>query len=349
VIRGKACYMSPEQLEGHPGDPRSDLFTLGTVLYEMLTGVRPFAADSDEETLRRVGQVDLLPPSEHDPELGEDLDELVLWAMARDPEDRPADAAAFQVQLTRILHRRWPGTSTADLEHMMGELFAAEKARVAGGAGSPGARDRLLVQLSQAGVELDDPDASTAELLQQGTVAIGGAATLRPRGGGRARLLLALAVGAVVLVGALALLLPVGERDREQAGQPGVRSAGGPFAHRQAAPRVAAAAGGEKNRGPAGAGGSARAAVVTTGATERSTAARPQRRSVALLNCNSWPWSVVYLDGRRLKGNTPLFNVRVPAGRHRLRFVNPELGLSKVVSVSLRAGKTRTVAVTLQR
>jgi hypothetical protein len=58
---------------------------------------------------------------------------------------------------------------------------------------------------------------------------------------------------------------------------------------------------------------------------------------------------VVYINGRRLRGNTPLFRVRVMAGRHRIRFVNPELGLSKEVTVSVEAGNTKTVAVSLQQ
>jgi serine/threonine-protein kinase len=351
VIRGKACFMSPEQLNGGPGDPRSDFFTLGAVLYEMLTGVRPFAGDSDEETLRRVGQVDVAPPSEHDPELGQELDQLVMWALARDPADRPPDAAAFLAELVRIMHQRWPGTSTADLAQLMGELFSREKSRVAGGGGALGPRDRLLVQLAQAGVELPDPDASTSELLEQGTVAIEGAAAVRSRRG-RGRLLLAAGVGAVLLVGALALLLPgVGRRPVEETGEPraGARALGGPIAHRRppaggAAPAAAGDKQGQPRERPAG-----RAATSGGAAAERSAAGPAHRRGTALLNCNSWPWSVVYLNGRRLKGNTPLFRVRVSAGRHRLRFDNPELGLSKEVTVKLRAGETRTVSVTLQR
>jgi hypothetical protein len=57
---------------------------------------------------------------------------------------------------------------------------------------------------------------------------------------------------------------------------------------------------------------------------------------------------VVYLNGRRLPGNTPHFRVKVPAGKHRLRFTNPELGLSKEVTFSIDAGNTKTVAVSLR-
>lgn len=66
------------------------------------------------------------------------------------------------------------------------------------------------------------------------------------------------------------------------------------------------------------------------------------------MNCNSWPWSLVYLDGKRLRGNTPLYQVKVTPGQHLLRFINPELGLSKEVTVAVAAGDIKTVAVKLQ-
>ena len=70
---------------------------------------------------------------------------------------------------------------------------------------------------------------------------------------------------------------------------------------------------------------------------------------MAYLNLNSWPWSVVYLNGRRLRGNTPLFRVKVQAGKHQLRFVNPELGMSREVAVAVDAGMVKTVAISLQQ
>ena len=76
---------------------------------------------------------------------------------------------------------------------------------------------------------------------------------------------------------------------------------------------------------------------------------RAAKRRAGYLSCNSWPWSVVYLNKKRLPGNTPLSRVRVPEGTHRLRFVNPELGLSKEVPVTIQAGAEKTVAVKLDR
>ena len=72
-------------------------------------------------------------------------------------------------------------------------------------------------------------------------------------------------------------------------------------------------------------------------------------RKTAFLNCNSWPWSVVFLNGHRLRGNTPLYRIVVPAGKNRLRFENPELGLVKEVEVAVEPGNIKTVAVYLQQ
>jgi hypothetical protein len=95
---------------------------------------------------------------------------------------------------------------------------------------------------------------------------------------------------------------------------------------------------------PAGAEAPAEPAEPPAKAGARPAAAR----RAGYLNCNSWPWSVVYLNGRRLRGNTPLYRVKVAAGSHRLRFVNPELNLSREVTVAVEAEEIKTVAVSLQ-
>jgi hypothetical protein len=65
------------------------------------------------------------------------------------------------------------------------------------------------------------------------------------------------------------------------------------------------------------------------------------------LNMNAAPWAYVEIDGKRLEKETPLFNVRVRAGRHRLRFFNPELKLEKTVTVTVRPNKTEVVTIKL--
>ncbi|MCS6898599.1 MAG: protein kinase [Myxococcales bacterium] len=93
LIKGKYSYMSPEQARGDDLDQRSDLFSLGTVLYEVLSGANPFRAAEPLETLRRVREAEFPPLSLVASELSPELTELVARAMAPLPIHRFKDAA----------------------------------------------------------------------------------------------------------------------------------------------------------------------------------------------------------------------------------------------------------------
>ena len=88
VVRGKYAYMSPEQVEGKLLDRQTDLFSIGIVLYEMLTGQRLFKARTREQTLERVKRAEVPSPRAWRPEITEDLEGLLLKALARRPADR---------------------------------------------------------------------------------------------------------------------------------------------------------------------------------------------------------------------------------------------------------------------
>ncbi|NVB85064.1 MAG: serine/threonine protein kinase [Kofleriaceae bacterium] len=88
VLRGTLSFMSPEQADGQTVDRRSDVFSLGSVLYEALTGHRLFRADSDLETLRRVREAVVPPPSKFRPDLDPRLDRILLGMLARSPAER---------------------------------------------------------------------------------------------------------------------------------------------------------------------------------------------------------------------------------------------------------------------
>ena len=88
VLKGKFAYMSPEQVRGLPIDRRSDVFAVGIVLYEMLTGERLFIAESDFSTLQKVRDAVVEPPSTFNRKISPELEAIVLKALARDVADR---------------------------------------------------------------------------------------------------------------------------------------------------------------------------------------------------------------------------------------------------------------------
>lgn len=88
VLKGKFGYMSPEQVRGLPIDRRSDVFAVGVLLYEMLTGERLFIGESDFSTLERVRNAEVAPPTTFNKKITPELEEIVLKALAREVEDR---------------------------------------------------------------------------------------------------------------------------------------------------------------------------------------------------------------------------------------------------------------------
>jgi len=94
-IMGTLLYMSPEQLQGRDADARSDIFSFGLVLYEMLTGTRPFAGGPLQAVMHRVLSESPLPLDVCAPSLPARLNEIVMRALAKDPEKRYQTALAM--------------------------------------------------------------------------------------------------------------------------------------------------------------------------------------------------------------------------------------------------------------
>jgi serine/threonine protein kinase len=125
ALRGKLLYMSPEQAWGKPMDCRSDLFSLGIVLYEMVTDQKPFLAaggGSEMSILELVRQCHIAAPRSVNPQIPDALDKLLRKALDREPSRRFQDAAEMGRGLERILHER-PPLSTNELARFMELLF----------------------------------------------------------------------------------------------------------------------------------------------------------------------------------------------------------------------------------
>jgi len=92
---GTPDYMAPEQVQGRRGDVRTDIYSLGTILYEMLVGQMPYTAPNAYSVMRAKTTFDPQPPSKFDPDLDPHLEEIVLHAIERRPADRYRTAAAM--------------------------------------------------------------------------------------------------------------------------------------------------------------------------------------------------------------------------------------------------------------
>jgi serine/threonine-protein kinase len=101
---GSLHYMSPEQIQGAASvDARSDIYSLGICLYEMATGKRPFAADSDYALMVAHLEHAPTPPIEIDPKLPPSLSEIILLSIRKDPGERFQSAAAFRAALGSVV------------------------------------------------------------------------------------------------------------------------------------------------------------------------------------------------------------------------------------------------------
>jgi len=105
-VMGTATYFSPEQAQGKPVDPRSDLYSLGCVLYEALTARPPFTGDTPVAIAYRHVQEVPVPPSAVNPDVPADLDAIDLRLLAKQPTDRYASAEDLRADLTRFLEGR---------------------------------------------------------------------------------------------------------------------------------------------------------------------------------------------------------------------------------------------------
>ena len=104
VLMGTPAYLSPEQIQGNAQDTRSDLFSLGIILYQMTTGVQPFSGSSVSAVCAQIVAIMPPPPSHHNSSLPAAFDRIVMRCLAKDPADRYATAEALGASLYPFAH-----------------------------------------------------------------------------------------------------------------------------------------------------------------------------------------------------------------------------------------------------
>lgn len=130
TLKGKISYMSPEQCRGEPVDRRSDIFSVGTLLWELTVGKRLFGsagADNELALLRKVDEAEVPKPTELVPGYPEWLEAIVLKALSRDREDRYQSALELRVALEDAAREAMLPISSAHTGRLMAELFPPEE------------------------------------------------------------------------------------------------------------------------------------------------------------------------------------------------------------------------------
>ncbi len=329
LVRGKLAYMSPEQAAGEPIDARSDLFSLGLVLYELLFGRRLFHGGSTEiarqiQEFTSIAQeeLDALPPA---------IADVLVSTLALDPRARFQRAADLEASLAGYLGARLVA-ARRELSELICRLFEAERVRNRSDEKGPAERSTEM----------------TEELASEpfrGAMAM--AASGEPHRSSE--------------IGSDSVTFHVpGVVIREQAGGPSP----GPLSRRRAAAGVAVGAAGALFAGlfthrwlseprtrlqatepkPAP---TPIAAETTPGAPSQRSTPNPST-GYATLGVAVRPWAEVWIDGKLMAAEASNVTYRLRAGVHRVRLVNPGNNFSKEIPVKLDPGAKATVSADIR-
>ena len=315
-LKGKIGYMSPEQAGGGRLDPRSDVFSLGVVLYELVTGANPFTSGRTEaDALAHARSCTFDPPRERNPRVDPALERIVLRAMSARPEDRYPTAAALRDDLEAFARAESFVLGGTELSALLRRMFEVDQvAQAETPAAAAGFSDLLASELAGAGSGGATPTTDTR--VERPPAAPRSAP---PRSG--AWLVAVAALGAAVAIAAawtwrahrdppIAVLAPA----RPPAPIPPPVVVASPPAVATAPPPVA-----------------------------------PPPRSDARLTIKSDIVAKVFVDGRFVQ-NTPVRDLSLPPGVHRVRLEGSSFGLHllpREQSVRLAAGDRRTVTIDL--
>jgi serine/threonine-protein kinase len=153
MLKGKFAYMSPEQSRGENVDVRTDVFALGIVLWEMLTGGRLFDGDSELAVLRSVQQSTITPPSSLNPDVPDELNAVLMKALERNPDARYQTAGELERALTQVVLNHAQSPDDTDVASFVRRVYIGgvpsvqalpampERTQQLQGAQQPGAED----------------------------------------------------------------------------------------------------------------------------------------------------------------------------------------------------------------
>ena len=128
VIKGKVAYMSPEQARGEAIDRRSDIFSVGSMLYRMMTDRLPFEANNDLESLLRVQKAEFVAPQDAKPGIGASVAAIIRRAMRLHPAERYQTADEMLVEVERVLRTEFHSAGQTELKSWLEQLGRRDNA-----------------------------------------------------------------------------------------------------------------------------------------------------------------------------------------------------------------------------
>ena len=377
-VRGKLAYMSPEQANTHSMDNRSDLFSLGVVLYELITGRRLFSGSSASEIFAKV--TDFRVPAEEDlPNMPYEVRGIVRQAIEPDPDERYQDAMEFETALATALGPDGIVQARHALASIVQRLFEDERklemtapnpvpeapeyaqtvAQTSGElAVHPPSRQPEVVPQAEPERAPSQPSGLTLARNQTGSKAVSIMPGPPPAGGAapgtekRKRIALFAGLGVALLVAAGAGSLVTGLLSGGEAPEPAVTAYG-----TQPVATLSTVTLPDETPAPTAEPTPEPSPVETREARPRVTprpvhtrvvaqpTPRPVPAGVGTLTVNARPWVRVFIDGRLVTNETPLRNFKLPAGRHTIRFQNPAARFTIDRTIEIVADRERDVFV----
>jgi eukaryotic-like serine/threonine-protein kinase len=363
MLKGKIRYMSPEQINSEPLDGRSDIFSLGIVMWELSTGERLFKSSSEYKTMKLVCEDPIASPQSLRPDLPDDFVSIIMSCLERPIENRFQSAAALRQALSEFLFSP-AGTSRADelvqlAKDLLGERAAKKKSFIEGLHHQTEMQEYLFGDLgdgldesSQESYKINNKPSDSFRPVQPPSSPFpqDPPQSLGEPGSGRFPLML-------IMLGLLFLLLFSGAgwllcRAMHAKAPAGAGDAGS--LHIDAG-RMTVQIDAGATLSP---GDEAQAPVVDAGPIDDrdgdgeteieqsgdENELPPDEGNVGFLRFDSNPPTEVYLHGRFL-GKTPIVDLRLAPGRYKLQLLNGKAGISKIFYVRIRKNQVTSQKV----
>ncbi len=339
MIKGKLSYMAPEQAKGQALDGRADVWALGAVLHELLTAKRLFWRGNDVESFRALLDDRIPLPSESNPSVPKELDEICAKALQRNPENRFATAREMYAELDDFLSSRTyvPSQTLLQtyLQDLVGEDVVAGKMKSTLSKQVPepipsAPRPRSIATKGPAPAETRaaPPTASVRRRsLTQAPIAEEPKAPSPPVPAAQPPMGIILGgVGVGLAIFAGLVYFAMGDPPERPKSRPLLVET----VHEEERPVIEPDPVAPPPTEPD-------APVVVAPTTTKPIEPKPTKGS---LDVNCVPWCRIFLDGKDTGKVSPALGIWLSAGKHRLRVVNTPTGVEQEKDIVIRAGAT---------